>query len=111
MAIDIQIKNLDVKGNTRLLNNAMLQGSTSINLDNIAISGGSVILDNLNVTDFCNAIQGTYSQMSASERASMEKVLAQKENKKSSFIRTLRQHLVNFSEGVAAGVVANWLPR
>ena len=111
MAIDIQIKNLDIKGNTRLLNNATLQGPASINLDNIAISGDSVILDNLNITDFCNAIKGTYSQMSASEQASIEKVLAQKENTKSSFIKTLRQHLVNFSEGVAAGVVANWLPR
>lgn len=77
----------------------------------IIYRGTIYILDNLNAAEFCDAIQGTYSQISASEWASIEKVLAQKENIKSSFIRTLRQHLVNFSEGIAASIVANQLQK
>ena len=109
MAVEIKVNNLHINGNSRMLNKATLPDNTSLHLEGICISGDAVILNELNVAAFCDAIQATAYKMSASEYASIQKVLRKEKSGKDCFLKALRQHLVNFSEGVAASVVANWI--
>lgn len=111
MAVEIKVNNLHINGNCRILNKATLPDNTSLRLERICISGDSVILDELNVAAFRDAIQATAYKMSASEYASIQKVLRKGKSGKDRFIKALRQHLINFSEGIAASVVANWLQK
>ena len=111
MAIEIKVNDLHINGDSRILNKATLPENTSVRLDRIAISGNAVILDELNVAACCDAIQATAYKMSASEYASIQKVLKKENSGKDCFLKALRQHLVSFSEGVAASVVANLLQK
>lgn len=58
----------------------------------------------LNVTQFCSNIQKQH--MDLEESASIQRVIKQRGNKKA-FIDALVQHLISFTEGVAASIVAS----
>lgn len=79
---------------------------------NIVIRGvtltRSKLLTDLNITQFCSSIQN--QNMDSVEKANMQKVLKKRSDKKA-FINALIQHLINFSEGVAASIVANCICR
>lgn len=78
----------------------------------IVIKGGRItnsqLFSNLNITEFCSKVESQQKtlQMSKEERASLQSILKQKENKKA-FMEGLCKHLINFAEGVAASVVAS----
>lgn len=76
MSANINLRNIHINRDTRILNSSTVTGSTSISLDDITIGGKAVILENLNITDFCNKAQEQSSQMSNSERESIQNVIA-----------------------------------
>lgn len=75
---------------------------------NIIIRGVKLTRTNLftdlNVSQFCTSIKK--QSMSSAENTSMQSVLKKRADKKA-FVDALVQHLVNFSEGVAASIVAS----
>lgn len=62
------------------------------------------LFTDLNISQFCTSIKN--QSMSSEENASMQNVLKKRADKKA-FIDSLVQHLVSFSEGVAASILAS----
>lgn len=67
----------------------------------------SQLFSDLNITEFCSKVENQQDtpQMSKEEYASLQHVLKQRENK-SAFSEALFRHLISFTEGVAASIVA-----
>lgn len=110
MGVVINIKNSKIRDNARVLNNATILGQATVELDSVTIDGNAVVLDNLNIQDFCQEMNHNYAKMTPEEYISFQKVLSQKSNKEK-FLKQLKTHLVNFTEGVAASIVAGRLMR
>lgn len=106
MGAVINIKNSKIGGNAKVLNNATIMGQASVELDSVTINGNAVVLDNLNIQDFCQEIEKGYVQMTQEEYASIQRVLRQKDSGREKFLRLLKNHLASFAEGVAASAVA-----
>lgn len=68
----------------------------------------SKLFTDINVSEFCSEIENkeNVSKMSQTEYAKIQKVL-QKRTDRESFVNALFQHLLSFSEGVAASIVAS----
>lgn len=64
----------------------------------------SKLFTDLNVSQFCTSVKN--QSMSSAEYTSMQSVLKKHADKKA-FVDALVQHLVSFSEGVAASVLAS----
>lgn len=108
MGVVINIKNSKIGGSAKVLNNATIQGQASVELDSVTIDGNAIVLDNLNIQDFCQEMGCRYGQMTPEEYISIQKVLSQRSNREK-FLKQLKTHLVNFTEGVAASIVAGRL--
>lgn len=108
MGVVINIKNSKIGNDAKVLNNATIMGQASVELNSVTIDGNAVVLDNLNVHDFCEETNHRYAQMTQDEYISIQKVLSQKSNKEK-FMKLLKTHLLNFTEGVAASIVAGCL--
>lgn len=111
MAVTINMHNVKVKNDAKLMTDAAIGGDASINLDSVTIEGRAHVLSNLNVQEFCQRIESTYYRMTPEEYASIQKVLRQKNGKKNDFLKLLKSHLINFAEGVAASMVASCLTK
>lgn len=109
MGAVINIKNSKIGDNAKVLTNATIVGSASVELDSVTIDGNAVVLDNLNIQDFCQRIGQTYAQMTPEEYNSIQALLRQQCTCKENFLKLLKKHLVSFAEGVAASVVAGCL--
>lgn len=112
MSITINLENLNVSGEAEVLNKARIRAeNANINLRNLTVGGKAKILEELDINEFCDKIEdkNVCAMMSADEYASIQKVLRQKNKDKSTFLKLLLQHIVSFSEGVAASIVASSL--
>lgn len=109
MGTVINLKNVEIGDNARVLNSAAITGSASIGLDSVTINGDAVVLDNLNIQDFCQEIKRTETQMTPEEYSSIQALLRQQSDDRSAFLKSLKNHLVSFAEGIAASIVAGCL--
>lgn len=109
MDATINMKNSKIGGNAKVLTDVTIEGSASVELDSVTIDGNAVVLDNLNIQNFCQKLEHSYALMTPDEYISIQKVLRQKNSGKEKFLKLLKAHLVNFAEGVAASVVAGCL--
>lgn len=75
----------------------------NIMIRGVMLSKSSLFTD-LNISQFCASIKK--QNMSSEENASMQNVLKKSVDKKA-FIDSLIHHLVSFSEGVAASILAS----
>lgn len=62
------------------------------------------LFTDLNIPQFCTSIEN--QSMDSAENTSMQNVLKKRADRKA-FVNALIQHLVSFSEGVAASILAN----
>ena len=99
MGTVINLKNVEIGDNARVLNSAAITGSASIGLDSVTINGDAVVLNNLNIQDFCQEIKRTETQA----------LLRQQSDDRGAFLKSLKNHLVSFAEGIAASIVAGCL--
>ncbi len=107
----ITIRNVTVKDNGRLLNNATLSGSRDVLVDNASIEGNAVVLENLIVGDFLQEVVDHAFEMSPDEYASFQELLQKGKGSKASFLTSLQQHLSNFAVGVAANVLSAYISK
>ena len=105
MGTVINLKNVEIGDNARVLNSAAITGSASIGLDSVTINGDAVVLNNLNIQDFCQEIKRTETQMTPEEYSSIR----QQSDDRGAFLKSLKNHLVSFAEGIAASIVAGCL--
>lgn len=111
MSAVVNLKNVTISENAKVLNNASVSSSEAISLEDVKIAGHAVVLENLNISELCDAVQNACSIMEPEEYASIQSVMAQKKGDQQTFLSLLRQHLINFAEGVTASIVASVIMR
>lgn len=87
----ITIRNVTVKDNGRLLNNATLSGSRDVLVDSASIEGNAVALENLIVGDFLQEVENHVFEMSPDEYASFQELLQNGKGSKATFLTSLRR--------------------
>lgn len=107
----ITLRNVTVKDNGRLLNNATLSGSRDVLVDGAYIEGNAAVLENLKVGDYLQEVENHAYEMSPEEYASFQELLKKEKGGKDSFLTSLRKHLSDFAVGVAANVLSAWISK
>lgn len=76
-------------------------------LKGLTVTNAKLFTD-INVSEFCTEVENkeNASKMSQTEYAKIQKVLQKRADRKA-FVDALFQHLLSFSEGVAASIVAS----
>lgn len=90
MGTVINLKNVEIGDNARVLNSAAITGSASIGLDSVTINGNAVVLDNLNIQDFCQEIKRAETQMTPEEYSSIQALLCQQSDDRGAFLKSLK---------------------
>lgn len=114
MAVKITLEGIKASGNAKVLSNARIHTKeTEVELRNLTVDGNAEILQGLDIDDFCNRVMSSevLSRMTTQEYASIQRILIQKDKKRATFLKGLAQHLLSFSEGVVASVVATLLTK
>ena len=72
----------------------------------------SQLFSNLNISEFCSKLESQQetAPMSKDEYASIQRVLKKREDRRA-FTDALYRHLISFTEGVAASVVATCISK
>ncbi len=113
MGIEINLSDMKIGDNVRLLNDAVIRGGgeVSLKLDKLELSGQAVILDNLQIDAVLEELSNRVLQMDkgSDEYLRIQEILKRKQWKKENFINCVLKHIGDFSQGVLASVVANFL--
>lgn len=112
MGVKITLDGIKAGGNTKVLRNAKIRSTDAeLILRDLTVDGNAEILENLDIDDFCNEVMSddVLFGMSPEEYISFQKVIKHKNRNRSTFLNSLFQHLLSFSEGVIASVVASFL--
>lgn len=111
MAIEIKIENSVVNGSSIATGVNGLTGDAKITVCGTELDN-TQLYSNINVNQFCAQIESCQElvRMSSEEYASLQKVLAERKNKKR-FVDALFRHLLSFAEGVAINVVSNCITK
>jgi hypothetical protein len=111
--LKINITNNEIKDNARVLNGLRISGDAKaeVSLDANKISGDSRILENLDINDVKESIEAKIEEMdpNSTEYQELRRMLGIRNTDKKMWISKIQSHLVNFSEGVLAGIVTNLL--
>lgn len=112
MGLRITMNGVTVQGDSSLLNHSKIQASDAeITLSDVKITENSHVLENLDLEALCGELERASQELpfGTLERVSIRQLLRQGTGDKIAFAKLLFRHLVNFSEGVAASVVASLL--
>ena len=113
MGIEINLSGMKIGDNVRLLNDASIRGDgeVSLRLESLELSGQAAILDNLQIDSVLEELGKRVLQMDkdSDEYLRIQEILKRKQWKKENFINCVLKHVSDFSQGVLASVVANFL--
>ena len=86
--------------------NMTINGNVDLRLKGVYADGDASMLNGLTVNDICDSISKADRRMTPEEYEHFQKVLQQRKGPKQRFMQALYQHILSFSEGVAARVGA-----
>ena len=113
MAIKISISNSKITEDARVLNNAIIRngGDIDINLSDTKINGRAVVWENLNIDPVLKELNQKTELMDKNSRefGEIQKILQVKSWNKKDFIKCVAKHVAEFSQGVLASVIANYI--
>ncbi len=115
MGININMEGIKIGGNAEVLNDLIVKGSldtpVDIVLKNAKIFGHAVVLKNVRIDSVLNELSKEAQAMntSSSEYLEIQKILGKQKWDVKEFTRCIKNHLVNFSEGVLASILAAYL--
>lgn len=114
MAINIDMSNINIGGNAKILNNASLSGGdVKINMNGMKVDGDAVLMEGFVVNDFYTELNNKVEQMDTDslEYKSIKRILQIPESNKRLLSKEITKHLYDFSKGVLQNVLANYLSR
>ena len=116
MGIEINLKGLSVKGDSEILNNAKISSCSNdvhIDLEEIEIDGQAKLLNNLEITPILEQLrqQALNMDIDSKEYPAVQSILGVKGWEKEAFVKCIRKHVGDFSKGVLASIVANYITR
>ncbi len=115
MGININMSGIEIGGNAEVLNDLTIKSSTDtpidIVLENAKIFGHAVVLKNVRIDSVLNELskEAQIMNTSSSEYSEIQNILKKKEWNAKDFITCIKNHLINFSEGVLASILATYL--
>ena len=113
MAIKISISNSTITEDARVLNNARISDSEDIDIDiyDTKINGRAVVWENLTIEPVLNELNQKAAMMDKnySEFEQIQRIIEVKNWNKKDFIRCIAKHVAEFSQGVLASVIANYI--
>jgi len=113
MGVEINLSGLKISDNAKVLNNATIKNNDDIciQLHNSEIFGEAIVLDNLEISPVLEELKQELQSMNqnSKEYSEIQKILKVQQWSKKSFVKCITKHLGEFSQGVLASVVANFL--
>lgn len=113
MSCKFEISGLKVDGDAEFLNGIKIGDSSDVDfsIKDLDIKGKLCMLNDLQIGLLISEIQKKSSAMNQDsvEYKKIQKIVKMKKWDKESFIKCISKHLVDFSEGVLAGIVSGFL--
>lgn len=114
MGIKISMAGIEIGENAELLGDSIINAinvPVDIVLDNAKIYGHAVVFKNVRIDSVLNELSKEAQRMntSSSEYLKIQEILKQEKWNEKDFIMRVKNHLVNFSEGVLASILASYL--
>lgn len=113
MSIKIELDNIKVSDNGRLLNNTSIRkvGDFSLNVKNLDLNGQAIVFENLEIDSMLDELDEKVQKMdkNSDEYYKIEEILKVERSNKKKIYKCIVKHLSEFSQGVLASVVANFL--
>lgn len=107
MVINFTMEDSTIENSSIIRNVNGQMEDAQITLRGVKISNSQLFTD-LNISGFCADIEQGHRKMSDEEYSSMQRVIKKRADRKA-FVNALYQHLISFSEGVAASIVASYI--
>ncbi len=114
MGIKIDMSNMTIDGNARILNDASFSsGDVDIKMSGTHIDGDAILMQGFVVNDFYNQLNENLHNMDAnsSEYQNIKRILQIPQNDKKLLAKEVTKHIYTFSKGVLENVLANYLSR
>lgn len=113
MRIEINLSDMRINGDAQILNRATIQGSqdVGIKLNNLEVNGKAVVFDDLKINSILEELNASVQRMdkNSDEYYKIQDMLQEKQWNEKKFIKCVKEHVSNFSQGVLASIVANFL--
>lgn len=115
MGININMAGIEIGGNAEVLNDLTIKSSTDtpidIVLENAKIFGHAVVLKNVRIDSVLNELskEAQIMNTSSSEYLEIQKILRKQKWDLKEFTTCVKNHLISFSEGVLASILASYL--
>lgn len=113
MAIRISINNSTITQEARVLNNVSIRDCDAIDIDisDTKIHGKAVLWESLSIEPVLNELNQKAVQMdrNSQEFEEVQKILQVKNWNKKEFIKCIVKHVAEFSQGVLASIIANYV--
>lgn len=109
MGFEFTLEHSKVKDSDIFCRNYGIMPDGKIKLNDLELTNAKLFCD-LDMSSFCSKAEQKENAMTPQELESIRKVLKQRTDK-AAFVAALWKHLVSFSEGVAASLVASCLTK
>lgn len=113
MGIEVTISGVNMEGDSKLLNNAEINGASDVkmNLNNLQLKGNAKALENLKIQPILEELENNLKTIdkNSSEYTGLQTILQSKEKDKASILKLITEHIGVFTEGILASIIANKL--
>lgn len=111
MGVTINLNNIKMSGNSQLMNNAKIHGTSdcSVSADNLELSDSAKTLNDLEINSIMDRIELEVSRMdpSSEEFSSLKNIVNAKSVGKKKVISEIARHLGRFTEGVLQNIISD----
>ena len=115
MGIEINLEHLNISGNAEVMENAKIRNNNDvyIGLRHSDISERAKILNNLEIDSMLKELmrQAQIMDKDSIEYPKIKEILNVKRWDKTDFIKCISKHISEFSQGVLASIVANFITK
>lgn len=115
MGIEINLSNLDISGNAEIMGNAKIRNNDDvlISLNHAKIGENAKVLNDLEIDSVLNELKQQVQLMdrNSAEYLKIKKIVGVKQWNKEDFISCVLKHIGEFSQGVLASIVANFITK
>ena len=115
MGIEINLSDLNIGRNAEVMNGATVRNSddVQISLENIEIREYAKVLNHLEIDPVINELRQQAQSMdrNSDEYLEIKNIVSVKQWNKDNFIKCAIKHIGEFSQGVLASIIANYITK
>lgn len=115
MGIEIKMSGMEISGNSKVLDNAVIKNNEDINisLQDSKISEHASVLSDLEIENVLEELNHKTQSMDKSSKEYLEicEILEMQTGNKKELFKCITSHLGEFSQGVLASVIANLITK